>query len=76
VFYMKVKVLIELDVDRFTWAEGRTISDAQLSREVGAHIENVVRDLFYDQGWIAEHHPEGHSRRADCTWCQEADGPR
>ena len=67
---MKVNVAFTLDIDPAEW-EGRlegepqpvTLDEATTARiaaEAASHAESVVRDLYFDQGWIAEHHPAGH----------------
>lgn len=77
---MIVNVSFALDVDPVEW-EGiiprvpqavsayDLVVQQRISAEVRSHAESVVRDLFYDQGWISEHHPEGHPDRQDCSWC-------
>jgi hypothetical protein len=46
---MRVDVSFTLDVDPTAWS-GDSVED-----EVRSHAENVVRDLFDDQGWTLQH---------------------
>ena len=82
---MKVNVAFTLDIDPAEW-EGRlegepqpvTLDEATTARiaaEAASHAESVVRDLYYDQGWIAEHHPAGHPDKADCWFCEPVPTP-
>jgi hypothetical protein len=80
---IQVNVSFTLDIDADEW-EGRARGVAEpvdtdnlvtrllIAHQVQTHAESVVRDLFYDQGWIAEHHPAGHSDKADCRFCGAA----
>ncbi len=60
---MHVTVKLDLDINVSEWitrnsdqsAVGATIPPhirAKVSEEVQAHVENVIRDLYFDQGWI------------------------
>lgn len=77
---MKVKVGFELDVNIPEWIgrdRGDPVHDfiddfalrTLIANQVREHTEAMVRDHFYDQGWINEHHPNNHPARTDCTWC-------
>lgn len=60
---MPVTVTITLDVNANEWAGRHTgvatavkldaATQTRIYREVRAHVENVIRDLYEDQGWIA-----------------------
>ena len=75
---MKVAVSFELDVDPAAWAgaDEDTMTTRQVAAEAAAHAEAVVRDLYYDQGWITHHHPEGDERRDNCRYCVKPDVKR
>jgi hypothetical protein len=69
---MRISIDFVLDVDPAKWGENITaeVRDEEIATEVRNHAESVVRDLFYDQGWIHEHHPAGHPSRPFCSWCE------
>lgn len=62
---MHVNVNFTLDIDPDEW-EGRIAGVPvpvdphdpdtvdRITKQVRAHVENVIRDLYTDQGWIAE----------------------
>lgn len=66
---MLVEVKFTLDVDPKAWAGDRPSSQELVAVEAARHAEFIVRDVFYDQEWIAEHHPKDHPMRRACLWC-------
>lgn len=68
---IKVDVRFSLDLDGEEWDEaGAKLDPEAVATEAAAHAESVVRDLYYDNGWIAEHHPDGHPAKATCHYCK------
>lgn len=74
---MTIPVLINftLDINPAAWEDKNAVAlDSQtrnrIALEVANHAEAMVRDQFYDQGWIKDHHPANDYRHNDCEWCK------
>ncbi|MGB5794436.1 MAG: hypothetical protein WBH51_01440 [Mycolicibacter algericus] len=68
---MKVTIAFDLDIDEEGWLDHCPEDAGMVAEQAANHAEAVIRDLYYDNGWITEHHPLDHPRRAVCGWCKE-----